>query len=434
MKIIVHRGAGETGGNCIELVSGRSRILLDYGAPGPGIDPVTHKSPAAAPEETILDIPGLYEKSAEPILGLILSHTHTDHYGALLARPINSGVKVFMTEIMEDMARINAKMPKKYTPLGGNIHYFRNRHKFILGRFVITPFLMDHTAAESFAFLVESDGKRLLYTGDFRAHGNKAAAFKQFLAANMGPVDALITEGTQAGIEKGPSEQEVMDHLEPMVKAQPGAVYFMCPGQDIALLTGLAALARNTRRYLVVDGYTVLVLERLKALALKQGVDLKIPGLETEYLRIIRNAATQRIYQLTEYAETFRRMRPMLFGWDWVNGNLRKLVIPVRSNSQLWADEQIKDFGGAAFVYSEWESYDDEPGMRDTLKWFKARGMTNIPIPSTGHAYFSAIRKLVENKKPRYIIPINTADPEKFTSTFGKRARVLKNGEEFTLD
>ncbi len=424
MEIIVHRGAEGTGGTCIELVSGKSRLLLDYGAP-----------PGSAPEEAILNIPGLYDdKVSHPILGLILSHTHLDHYGALLARPINPGIKVFLTEIMEDMARINAKMPRKYTPLGNNIHYFRKGHKFILGRFVITPYLMDHTAAESFAFLIESDGKRIIYTGDFRAHGNKAAAFKQFLAANMGPVDALITEGAQAGLEKGPDEREVMDHLEPMVKSQGGAIYFMCAGQDIGLLANLAELARKTRRYLVVDGYTVLVLERLKALALKQGVDLKLPGLETEYLRIIRNAATQRIYQLTEYAETFRRMRSKMFGWDWVNDNLRKLIIPVRANSELWVDEQIKDFGGAAFVYSEWETYAEEPGMRETFEWFKAQKMEAIPLPSTGHAYFSAIRKLVENKKPRYIIPINTKHPEKFLAAFGKRARVLKNGEEFTLD
>ncbi|MDO8804683.1 MAG: MBL fold metallo-hydrolase [Elusimicrobiota bacterium] len=424
MKIIVHRGAEETGGNCIELVSGKSRILLDYGA-----------LPGAADEETILNIPGLYDdKASHPILGLIISHTHLSHYGALLARPINPGIKVFMTEIMEDVIRINAKMPRDGKKLPANIHYFRKGHKFIVGRFVITPYLMDHTAAESFAFLIESEGKRVIYTGDFRAHGGKANAFKQFLAASMGPVDALITEGVRAGIEKGPDEQEVMDHLEPMVKDQHGAVYFMCAGQDIGLLTSLAALARNTKRYLVVDGYTVLVLERLKELALKQGVELKIPGLDTEYLRIVRNAATQRIYQLTEYAGIFRRMRPVMFGWDWVNDNLRKLIIPVRANSQLWVDEQIKDFGGAAFVYSDWESYGDEPGMRETLEWFKAQRMEAIAIPSSGHAYFSTIRKLVENKRPRYIIPVNAGDPEKFTSTFGKRAKVLKNGEEFALD
>ncbi len=434
MKIIVHRGAEEIGGNCVEIRSGKSRILLDYGSPLPKTGPETGKNIETDPEEAILNIPGLYDTSPNPILALLISHTHLDHYGALLARPINPGIKVFMSEIMEDVARITTKMPRDGKKLPVGINYFRRGHKFIIGRFVITPYLMDHTAAESFAFLIESEGKRVIYTGDFREHGNKANAFKQFLAANMGPIDAIITEGTQAEVEKGPTEADVMGEIETRVKGHNGALYFMCAGQDIGLLTSLAYLAKNTRRYLVVDGYTALLLERVKGLALKQGVDLKIPGLETEFLRIIRTTATQRIYQLTEYTETFSRMRPKLFGWDWVRDNLDRLIIPVRANSQLWVDEQIKDLGGGTFLYSDWETYTEEAGMSDTLEWFKARGLTDIPMPTTSHAYFSTIRKMVENKKPRYIVPINTGHAEKFTETFGKRARLLKNGEEFFLD
>lgn len=423
MKLILRRGAGETGGNCLELVSGRSRLLLDYGAPL-----------GAAPEEALLDIPGLYEKSRDPIQGLVISNTHRDHCGALLLKPINPAVKVYMTEIMEDVVRITSKMPRDAQKLGPGTHYFRKGHKFIVGRFVLTPYLMDHSAAEAFAFLIESDGKRIIYTGDYREHGNKNAAFRQFLAANMGPVDALITEGTLADIEKGPTEAGVLAQIEAKLKGHDGALYVMCAGQDIGLLAGLALLAKNTRRYLVVDGYVALLLERVKALALKQGVELKLPGLDTEYLRIIRNNATQRVYQLSEYAELFRRMRPKLYGWDWVRDNLRRLIIPVRANSQLWVQEQIHDFSGAALLYSAWENYGEEEGLPETLAWFKARGLADVPTPSASHAYFGAVRKVVENKKPRYIIPVNTAHPEKFAATFGKRAKVLKDGEEFILD
>jgi ribonuclease J len=434
MKIIIHRGAQEIGGNCIELRSGKSRLLLDYGAPTPKTDPVTHKSLEVTPEETVLNIPGLYDKSPNPILALIFSHTHKSHYGALLARPINPGIKVYMSEIMEDAVRVTTKMPRDGKKLPVGINYFRRGHKFIIGRFVITPYLMDHSAAESFAFLVESEGKRVLYTGDFREHGNKANAFKQFLANDMGPIDALITEGTQAGVEKGPTEQEVMAQVEAKVDGRNGPLFFMCAGQDLNLLTSLSFLAKNTRRYLVVDGYTALLLERVKNLAQKHGVDLKSPALDTEYLRIIRSNATQRVYQLTEYAETFVRMRPKLYGWDWLRDNLDRCIIPVRANSQLWVEEQLEDLANGAFLYSDWETYTEEDGMQETLAWFKGRGLVNIPMPTTSHAYFSTIRKLVENKKPRYVVPINTDNPEKFTAAFGKRAKLLENGQEFFLD
>ena len=424
MKIIIHRGAEEQGGNCIELVSGNCRILLDYGAP-----------PAEAKEQAALNIPGLYTGAKPPIQALLISHSHPQHYGALLGHPINPAIKVYMSELVEETIRINALVAEKSRKLGNGIQHYSRGRKFMAGRFAITPYLMDHNAAEAYAFLVEADGQKVIYTGDFRGHGCKSDAFKHFLAANTGRIDALITDGVQAGLEKGPEELEVMDHVEKdlVKKCKPGALFFMCSGQDLGQLASLASLALRTRRYLAVDGYTALLLEKAKELALKQGVDLKLPGLHTDYLRVIRSYATQRVYRLSEYKEIFSRMRDKMFGWDWVRANLDRLIIPVRAGTELWVAEEIDDLSNAAFVYSAWESYKEEPGLPETLAWFKASGLPATEIPSTGHAYFAAIRKLDENKKPRFIIPVNTTEPEKFAVTFGKRARLLKNGGELDL-
>lgn len=411
MKIIIHRGAGRQGA-CVELAAGKGRLLLDYGAP--------------------LDLPGLYQKSSPPLLAVLISHPHLGHYGGLLAGDLRPGLQIYMSEVMEEVARIPVKMSGKGGQLPkGILHYSRGR-RFTVGPFAVTPYLMDHTTAEAYAFLVEAEGRKVLYTGHFREHGNKA--FKQFLAACPGALDALIVDGAGADLEKGPDEEEVLEHVEKMVKGRRGALYFMCAGQDVGLLARLAYLARNTRRFLVVDGYTALVLERMKELALKQGVELKIPDLDTDYLRVIRNAATQRIYTLSEYKEIFVRMRPKLYGWDWVRANLPKLIIPVRANAQVWAEEQGLDFANASLLYSGWDDYSEEPGMPETLAWFRARGLAETEIPVTGHAYFSTIKKLAESKKPRFIIPLNAARPEKFAETFGKRAKLLANGEELALE
>ena len=42
-----------------------------------------------------------------------------------------------------------------------------------IGPFRITPQLVDHSAFDAYALLVEADGKRVYYSGDFRAHGRK---------------------------------------------------------------------------------------------------------------------------------------------------------------------------------------------------------------------------------------------------------------------
>jgi ribonuclease J len=433
MKIIVHRGAEELGGICIEVRTKQARVLLDYGAPLSKTDPVTHKSVPPTVKETILDIPGLYGESELPISAIIISHAHQAHYGALFAKPINPGIKVYMTEVMEDMIRITAKMPRDARKLSAGVEYYRKGHRFVLGNIGITPFLMDHSASESFGFFIETEGKKIIYTGDFREHGSKAAAFRQFLAADMGQVDVLITEGTQADVEKGPSEPDTMGHIEALVGDKNGTLYVICSGQNMDLIAHLAQLAKNTRRLLVVDGYVALLLERLRILARKQGVELKLPGLHTEYLRVVDNNATKRIAELPEYAETYKRMRARMLGWDAVRHSLSRLIIPVRANAQHWVGQHIKDFSGAALLYSAWESCREEDGLPETLEYFKSRGLADIPMQTTGHAYFSTIRKLVENKRPLNIIPVQTEHPEKFVKAFGKRVRLLKDGEEFFL-
>ncbi len=46
---------------------------------------------------------------------------------------------------------------------------------------VFKPLLVDHSAYNSFMFLIEADGKRVLYTGDYRNHGYKGKLFKPML-------------------------------------------------------------------------------------------------------------------------------------------------------------------------------------------------------------------------------------------------------------
>ncbi len=78
-------------------------------------------------------------------------------------------------------------------------HFLADRRPFEIGPFRITPFRLDHSAFDAHALMVEADGERVLYSGDFRAHGRKAAVFERLVGNPPADIDALLIEGTTLG-------------------------------------------------------------------------------------------------------------------------------------------------------------------------------------------------------------------------------------------
>lgn len=428
MKLTIHRGAEEIGGNCIELATTNSRILLDYGTPLPKIGPngeMCREDPAKA----ILDIPGLYTDSEMPISGLLISHTHADHYGMLFEKPLNPKIPVYMSEIMEEVISISSRMGLGHKELKANIRHFERDKEFKVGDFRITPILVDHSASEAFSFLIKAEGKTVLYTGDYREHGHKTELFNRYLKMDMGKIDCLITEGTMAGEEEGKTEKIVMGEISELIRKRSGTVYIMSSGQNVDLLCSLGGIAEQNGRYLVVDGYVALILERLRELAEKAGRKLHIPGLNKKYLKVVDNSTTQNVWKYMGDTAANRRIKNKVVSWDWINANLDLLIIPVRTHSQNWLDENIIRYDGSMFIYSIWEGYMEGAEFRKTIDYFKTRGMEPYPIHVSGHAYMSTIRKLVKKKKPDTIIPVHTLHPEIFKQEFGNKVQIMKNGD-----
>jgi ribonuclease J len=353
----------------------------------------------------------------------------------LFEKPINPQVPVYMSEIMEDIIRITGKVVPGHRELVAKVERFKKGCCFSVGKeFKITPYLMDHSASESFAFLIEAEGKKIIYTGDYREHGHKANAFKYFLAKDMGQVDLIITEGTQAAVESGGTEKEVMRDIGKLLAHKKGAVYVMCSGQNVDLLTSLGCIADQTGRFLVVDAYVALILERIKEFSRKTGNEFAIPCLDKKYLKVIEVPTNRNVRSILEYAETVKKIDQKIVPWEWIGVNLDKLIIPVRTYSQSWVEKHIKDFKDAIFIYSMWYGYQEEIAFHETIEYFQSKGVEKHEIHVSGHAYLSTIRKLIKSKNPKYVIPIHTEHPEIFVREFGEKVRIMKNGETFVLD
>lgn len=74
--------------------------------------------------------------------------------------------------------------------------FLTDRRPIAVGPFTVTPYLVDHSAYDSYALLIEAGGRRLLYSGDLRGHGRRRDLFDALITGPPRDMHALLLEGT----------------------------------------------------------------------------------------------------------------------------------------------------------------------------------------------------------------------------------------------
>lgn len=139
---------------------------------------------------------------------------------------------------------------------------YRDRKPFHIGHFKVTPYLMDHSGFDAYSFLIETGGKRLLYSGDIRGHGRKVALFERFVANPPNSVDVMLMEGSSLGrLSEGArfeTEGQIENRLLDAMSQSTGMVLVACSVQNIVVSVYRAA--KRSGRQLIVDAYGAEVL------------------------------------------------------------------------------------------------------------------------------------------------------------------------------
>ncbi len=207
MHLTIHRGTKEIGGSCVELKTSNSRLLIDLGMPlvnkkgGPFDSKILeNKSLNELKELKLLPgITGLYKDEVKTTDAILISHSHLDHYGFL--KYVHSDIPIYMSEGAKQLIKISDIFtPNKVGPINAKVVDKDKRVK--IGDFVIIPYLVDHSAFDARAFLIEVEGKRLFYSGDFRGHGRKSILFKDMVNNPPKGIDCLLMEGSMLGRDK----------------------------------------------------------------------------------------------------------------------------------------------------------------------------------------------------------------------------------------
>ena len=147
-------------------------------------------------------MPGLFAPGDGSLEALVISHPHPDHHG--LADLVDPSVPIYLgaraSAILDESSFFIPWAPR--FSASGRIEH---RRPLALGPFTVTPWRVDHNAEDAFALLVEAGGRRVLYSGDWRGHGSNRWMIDE-LAAEVGPLDTLMIEGTRIGRDFGEAD------------------------------------------------------------------------------------------------------------------------------------------------------------------------------------------------------------------------------------
>ena len=187
MQIIIHRGTLEIGGTCIDIAHGNDRIVIDIGMPlvKPDGKPFEQKEIEGLSVEELVkrkilpNVPGLYPHDHRTtVSGLFLSHAHMDHFG--FYRYLREDIHLYLGEGTKRLIKMSALLSKEkiielpYTTL-------HDRTPILIGSIQVTPYLVDHSAFDSYAFLIEAEGNELSTPGIFDPTGESLGHSQDFL-------------------------------------------------------------------------------------------------------------------------------------------------------------------------------------------------------------------------------------------------------------
>jgi ribonuclease J len=421
MLLTIHRGTHEIGGSCVEITSQDSRIVIDIGMPlikeGGGkfdFKEYKHLSGRELVQARVLpDIKGFYEwdTSNKPIDGLLVSHAHMDHYGFLPY--ISQNLHCYLGEGTKRLIDITSLFLGFKTAINKHI-FMKSGEPLWVGAFKVTPYLVDHAAFDAYAFLVESDSKKILYTGDFREHGRKAKAFQWFLLNAPKDIDVLLLEGTMMGNrdETFKTEKDVEEDFVHTIKNTPGIVLALLSGQNIDRIVSLYRATIRTGRTFVVDVYTANVLADLHDLA-----KIPYPSKEFDRIRVLFPYRLSKKIATMGRKDLLYRFKTSKITKNEIMEKPDTMVMLVRS-SMIPDLASMKNIDGATVIYSMWHSYLNESSMKPFLDFMQKKNMQLVPVHTSGHAYIKTLQKVVKTLQPKTIIPIHTFSPDLYKTIF----------------
>lgn len=420
MKITIHRGTNQIGGCVTEIESDGYRVFIDFGEQLPG---------TVNENKELSTIEGLtcgdISKSA-----LFITHYHGDHIGKICDTvadlPIHIGktaleiYKCLENRLSYIPVREEAEKHKRIIERLKTVNTFEALQQIKIGRIVITPLFIDHSAFDAYMFIVEADGCRILHTGDFRGHGFRSKGLIPMLKKYAKNIDYIISEGSNVQRPNATlqTERELQQDFETLFRNYKYN-FVLTSSTNIDRIFSLYHASENAGRCFVCDDYQTKILK-----IVSENHKQYTPFYNINYDRKAPSAG--RFFEL-RHIEFTGNLKPYL--------DKHGFCMLIRANNKFKPilDEYAKS-EKTNIYYSLWNGYLDnkKPAFNQSLYDFFEPYKFEYKHTS-GHADVKTLKTVFDTVKPkRGIIPMHTEAPDKFKELFHEKTILsLRDGDVF---
>ncbi len=203
--------------------------------------------------------PEFIEERAKDLLGIVLTHAHEDHIGAIPYFAADLGVPLYATPFTADL--ITRKLDEAGLTREVKLNVIEEDHgEFDLGPFSITYVPLAHSIAEGNALLIDTPYGRIFHTGDWKLDDDPQigtpATEEELTEIGDGGVLAMVCDSTNVfnPVPSGSEGAVYAGLLEEVQKHRGKRVLVTTFASNVARLKTLGAVAQKTGRRLCVAG------------------------------------------------------------------------------------------------------------------------------------------------------------------------------------
>lgn len=197
------------------------------------------------------------EAERKNLLGIIITHAHEDHFGALVDLAPRLQAPIFMTPFAANLLEA-----RRFSEPGApklNVRVIPQVGRFTLGPFDIETIPVAHSIPESMALVLRTEAGTLVHTGDWKIDETPIVGLptdeNRLREIGDEGVLALVCDSTNVTREGiSPSETEVRESLRQIILASKGRVAVTTFASNVARMRAVVEAAEEAGREVILIG------------------------------------------------------------------------------------------------------------------------------------------------------------------------------------